>query len=64
MTTRAQQIEALEHQAFSIERNPANIIGGLKAWNSGGKTTLKPAAQRKLDKINAELDALLDQCEA
>jgi outer membrane protein OmpA-like peptidoglycan-associated protein len=64
MTTRAQQIEALEHQAFSIERNPANIIGGLKAWNSGDKTTLKPAAQRKLDKINEQLDALLDQCEA
>lgn len=64
MTTRAQQIEALEHQAFSIERNPANIVGGLKAWDSGRQTTLKPAAQRKLDKINAQLEALLDQCEA
>jgi hypothetical protein len=62
--TLAEQIQALEHQAFSIEHNADNIVGGLKAWNSGGQTHLKPAAQRKLDKINAQLDALLDQCEA
>jgi hypothetical protein len=64
MTTTAQQIEVLEAQALRIERNPDNIVGGLKAWNSGRATQLKPAAQRKLDKINAQLDALFDQCEA
>lgn len=64
MATLAEQIQALEMQAQRIENNPDNIIGGLSAWNSGYRTELKPAAQRKLDKINKQLDALYDQCEA
>lgn len=62
--TLAEQIQALEALAARLENNPDNIVGGLKAWNSGHATQLKPAAQRKLDKINEELDALFDQCEA
>lgn len=64
MATLAEQIQALEAQAFAIERNPANIVGGVKAYDSGRQTFLKPTAQRKLDKINQQLDALFDQCEA
>lgn len=63
MTT-AQQIQALEAAIARIEYNPDNVIGGSKAFYSGMQTFLKPAAQRKLDKLNAQLDALLDQCEA
>ena len=63
MTT-AQQIQALEAAIARIEHNPDSVIGGSKAFYSGMQTYLKPAAQRKLDKLNAQLDALLDQCEA
>lgn len=62
--TRAEQIKLLEMQILRLEHNPDNVIGGLKAWNSGLTTYLKPSAQRTLDRLNKELDALLDQCEA
>jgi len=62
--TRAEQIKLLKTQILRIEHNPDNVIGGLKAWNSGLTTYLKPSAQRTLDRLNKELDALLDQCEA
>lgn len=58
--TRMDRINELEDAALRIQRNPDNIIGGLKAFNSGYETHLKPAAQRKLDKINSEMDVLLD----
>jgi exonuclease VII small subunit len=64
MSALTEQIAALEQTIARLENNPDNVIGGLKAWNSGMQTTLKPAAQRKLDKLNAELDTLYDQCEA
>jgi hypothetical protein len=63
MTT-VEKIILLEAEIFRIENNPESVIGGLKAWNSGHKTQLKPNAQRTLDRLNKELDALLDQCEA
>jgi len=62
--TRAEQIRELEAQAARIENNPDNVIGGEKAYYSGLETFLKPAAQRKLDKINQQLNALYDECEA
>lgn len=58
--TRMDRINELEAAALRIQRNPDNIIGGLKAFNSGYETHLKPAAQRKLDKINSEMGILLD----
>jgi hypothetical protein len=63
MTT-VEQIILLEAEILRIEHNPESVIGGLKAWNSGNKTHLKPSVQRTLDRLNKELDALLDQCEA
>lgn len=63
MTT-VEQIKFIELEIARIEHNPDSVIGGLKAWNSGKQTFLKPSAQRTLDKLNAQLDALLDQCEA
>jgi hypothetical protein len=62
--TIGQQIKELEAAALRIEHNPDNIEGGKQAYYSGRQTHLKPAAQRKLDKINRQLDALFDQCEA
>ena len=62
--TLAQQIQALEAAIARIEHDANNVIGGSKAYHSGMQTFLKPAAQRKLDKLNAQLDALLDQCTA
>jgi hypothetical protein len=64
MTQLVQQIVLLEAEIIRLENNPDNVIGGLRAWNSGRKTYLKPAAQRKVDLLNKKLDALLDQCEA
>lgn len=63
MTT-ADQIRELEMSIARIEHNPDSVIGGSKAYHSGMQTFLKPVAQRKVDKLNAQLDALLDQCEA
>jgi hypothetical protein len=59
--TRMDRINELEAAALRIQRNPDNIIGGLKAFNSGYETHLKPAAQRKLDKINSEMSVLLNE---
>jgi hypothetical protein len=64
MMTTVEKIQALEAEIIRIEHNPDNVIGGLKAWNSGLTTYLKPKAQRTLDSLNAQLDALFDQCEA
>ena len=61
---KAEQKHELEAQAARIEHNPDNIVGGSKAYYSGLETFLKPAAQRKLDKINQQLNALYDECEA
>lgn len=62
--TLAEQIRALEIAITRIEHDSSNVIGGDKAYYSGAQTFFKPAAQRKLDKLNSELDRLLDQCEA
>jgi hypothetical protein len=62
--TLAEQIRALEAAITRIEHDSSNVIGGDKAYHSGAQTFLKPAAQRKLAKLNKELDQLLDQCEA
>lgn len=58
------QIRQAEAAMLRLEHNPDNYIGGLKAYNSGRQTFLKPAAQKKLDKLSRQLDQLLDQCEA
>ena len=59
-----EQITALEAAIARIEHNPDSVIGGSKAYYSGHQTYLKPAAQRKIDSLNKQLDSLLDQCEA
>ena len=58
------KIRELERAIARIERDYSNVIGGSAAYHSGKQTHLKPAAQKKLDKLNRELDQLLDQCEA
>lgn len=62
--TLAEQIQAVEAAIARIEHNADNVIGGSKAYYSGQQTFLKPAAQRKIDSLNKQLDSLLDQCEA
>ena len=59
-----EQITALEAAIARIEHNPDSVIGGSRAYYSGQQTYLKPAAQRKIDSLNKQLDSLLDQCEA
>jgi hypothetical protein len=59
-----EQITALEAAIARIEHNPDSVIGGSRAYYSGHQTYLKPAAQRKIDSLNKQLNALLDQCEA
>ena len=62
--TLSEQITALEAAIARIEHNPDSVIGGSKAYYSGHQTYLKPAAQRKIDSLSKQLNALLDQCEA
>jgi len=64
MKTVAKQIADLERQIAIIEHTATNYIGGDKAYHSGRQTFLKPTAQRKVDSLNAKLDALLDSVEA
>jgi hypothetical protein len=64
MTTLAQQIKDTEAALMRIEHNPDNYAGGLKAYNSGRQTYLKPAAQKKHDKLTQQLDQLYDLCQA
>ncbi len=62
--TLTDKINNLEIQIAVLYRIPSNVIGGSKAYMSGKQTYLTPAAQRKADKLNAQLNALYDQCEA
>lgn len=64
MTPTAQQIHSIELQIARIEHNSNNYVGGDKAYHSGYQTFLKPAAQRKVDALNKQLDKLLDSVEA
>jgi hypothetical protein len=64
MTQLANQIQSIELQIARIEHNPDNCLGGSKAYYSGYQTFLKPAAQRKVDSLNKQLDKLLDSVEA
>lgn len=61
---RLARIAELEKQIARIENNPDNVVGGVIAFMSGAKTTLKAAPQKKLKALNKELDKLLDQAEA
>ena len=62
--TRPERIAELNKSILRIEHDYTNIIGGLKAWDSGRQTELKPAAQKKLDKLTRELDKLQDEITA
>jgi len=64
MTPTAKKIYDIELQIARIEHNSDSYIGGAKAYYSGNQTFLKPAAQRKVDSLNKQLDALLDSVEA
>jgi len=59
--TLADEIKQVEREILRLEMNPDNVEGGAKAFHSGNRTTLKPAAQRKLDQLNKKLDDLLDK---
>jgi len=60
---RQAEIKSLESQILRIEKDPDAVEGGAKAFHSGRQTTLKPAVKKKLDKLNQQLDKLLDQVE-
>ena len=59
--TRLERIAELNKSILRIERDYTNVIGGLKAWDSGRTTELKPSAQKKIDKLTKELDKLQDE---
>lgn len=63
MTPTAKKIRDIELQIARIEHNQDNYVGGSKAYHSGLQTFLKPAAQRKVDALNKQLDAVLDSVE-
>jgi len=62
--TRQERIQEIEQAIARIEHDCNNVVGGSAAYYSGKQTHLKPAVQKKLDKLNRELNKLLDQCEA
>ena len=64
MTTKYKQIEALEKAIARLEHTESSYIGGAKAYHSGAKVEMTKTAKAKWDKLNAQLDAILDTCEA
>jgi transcription antitermination factor NusG len=58
--SKVDRIKAIEKEILRIEHNPDYVVGGMKAWSSGAQTFLKPMVQKKLDKLNDELESLLD----
>ena len=48
--TKLERIAELNKSILRIERDYTNVIGGLKTWDSGRTTELKPSAQKKIDK--------------
>ena len=59
--TKLERIAELNKSILRIERDYTNVIGGLKTWDSGRTTELKPSAQKKIDKLTKELDKLQDE---
>ena len=59
--TRLERIAELNKSILRIEHDYTNVIGGLKAWDSGRETFLKPSAQKKLNRLITELDKLQDE---
>jgi hypothetical protein len=54
----------IEKEILRIEANPDNVIGGMKAWNSGRTTELKPAVAKRLKALQKRLDQITDTFEA
>jgi hypothetical protein len=54
----------IEKEILRIETNPSNVIGGLKAWNSGRTTELKPAVAKRLKALQKRLDQITATFEA
>lgn len=44
----------------AIESHPDNVVGGLKAWDSGQATELKPAAQKKIAQLEARMSKIAE----
>lgn len=47
----------------SIEADYRNYAGGAAAWHSGRQCTLKQAAQKTVDRLNAKAAALTPESE-
>ena len=62
--TLPEQIQALEASIARIYQQADHVIGGSSAYHSGKQTFLTAAAQRRVDRMNKQLDALYDKCEA
>jgi len=58
MTKSVQQIEL---DILRIETNPKSYCGGEKAYYSGNRTYFTDAAQKKIDRLNKQLEKLLDE---
>ena len=50
----------IEKQILRIEANPEHVLGGLKAWNSGRTTELKPVVAKRLKALQKRLDQITD----
>ena len=59
--TDIERINQLELEVARLTNNPDNVIGGWKAWSSGCATQLKPRIQKRVDKLEKEIDALTDK---
>ena len=63
-TLKLEECTEIEKEILRIEANPYNVIGGLKAWNSGRTTELKPTVAKRLKALQKRLDQITDNFEA
>ena len=59
--TDIERINEMERQVIRLTSNPDNVCGGLKAWESGRTTYLKPRIQQRVDKLEKEIRTLTDK---
>jgi hypothetical protein len=62
IAAKLEECAEIEKEILRIEANPDN--GGLKAWNSGRTTELKPAVAKRLKALQERLDKLTDTFDA
>ena len=62
-TSKLRTYQEMTDAIESIENDYQNIVGGIKAWNSGYETKLTKTAENKIAAIEAKMDKIVAKAE-